>query len=112
MKKVILYTTDTCPYCTQAKAFLKQEKIHFQEKNASRDPAAQQEMATRNLRGVPAFLIGEDVVVGLDKEQVLRLVDHRLVSCPTCQASLRLPTGKGKIKATCPKCSTTFEWQG
>ena len=112
MKKVILYTTDTCPYCTQAKAFLKDEGIHYQEKNASKDPQAQQEMARLNLRGVPSFLIGEDVVVGLDKEKVKVLVDHRLASCPQCGAKLRLPTGKGKIKATCPKCSTAFEWKG
>lgn len=107
-----MYTTDTCPYCSQAKAFLKENNIHFQEKNASRDPAAQQEMARRNLRGVPSFIIGDEVVVGLDKEKLLRLVDHRLVSCPNCGSRLRLPTGKGKIKATCPKCNTSFEWKG
>ena len=112
MKKVVLYTTDTCPYCTQAKAFLREEGIHYQEKNASKDPAAQQEMASRNLRGVPSFLIGDEVVVGLDKEKVLRLVDHRLGTCPNCQSKLRLPVGKGKIRATCPKCGTSFDWEG
>ncbi len=29
---------------------------------------------------------------------------YKIVSCPKCQAGLRLPRGKGKIVATCPRC--------
>jgi glutaredoxin len=111
MKKVIMYTTQTCPYCRSAKDFLKENKISYTEKNASVDPQAQKEMANLNLRGVPSFLIGEDVVVGLDKEKILNLVDHRMVECPGCKAKLRLPNKKGKVKATCPKCGTDFNWE-
>lgn len=32
---------------------------------------ARQELIKRNIRGVPTFLIGEDVVVGLDKAKIL-----------------------------------------
>jgi len=111
LKKVIMYTTQTCPYCKSAKEFLKEKNISYTEKNASTDPQAQREMAGLNLRGVPSFLIGDEVVIGLDKDKILKLVDHRLVECPNCNAKLRLPNNKGKIKATCPKCGMGFEWK-
>ncbi|MBU3189907.1 zinc-ribbon domain-containing protein [Clostridium bowmanii] len=31
-----------------------------------------------------------------------------ITSCPKCQQKLRLPKGKGKIIATCSKCSSVF----
>lgn len=40
-----------------------------------------------------------------------RLIDsktHRFFRCPTCNANLRLPKGKGKITIYCPKCNTEF----
>ena len=63
----------------------------------------------RNIRGVPAFLIGDDLVVGLDKDKVLALVDHRLAECPNCKTKLRVPTNKGSIRITCPKCKHEFQ---
>lgn len=62
----------------------------------------------RNVMGVPAFLIGDDLVVGLDEKKVLSLVDHRLVYCKKCSQKLRVPVGKGRITVTCPKCSNKF----
>ncbi|MPN03677.1 hypothetical protein SDC9_150909 [bioreactor metagenome] len=62
----------------------------------------------RNISGVPTFLIGDDVVVGLDKAKILKLVDHRVVECEQCHSKMRVPIDKGTIKVTCPKCSHTF----
>ena len=33
---------------------------------------------------------------------------HRYFKCPTCNQTLRVPKGKGKIEITCPKCKTRF----
>jgi len=63
----------------------------------------------RKITGVPTILIGEDAVVGLDTEKILKLVDHRLVECPSCHTKLRAPINKGKIKVSCPKCKTIIE---
>lgn len=106
MKDVIVLTTSTCPYCRKAKEFLRQNQIHFTEKDVNTDQQARAEMTRRYLTGVPAFLIGNDVVVGLDTAKILQLVDHRLVTCPHCGTSVRIPTKAGKIKAKCPKCGT------
>jgi glutaredoxin 3 len=66
-------------------------------------------MITRNISGVPAFIIGEDMVVGLDKEKILQLVDHTTIKCENCQANLRVPINHGVIKVTCPKCQNSFD---
>ena len=104
MKDVTVLTTNTCPYCKTAKEFLHQNKIHFVEKDVNMDPQARYEMTSRNITGVPVFLIGTDVVVGLDQSKILQLVDHRLVNCPNCNTAIRVPTNAGRIRARCPKC--------
>ena len=108
MKDVIVLTTSTCPYCKMAKEFLTQNRIHFVEKDVNTDPQARQEMASRKITGVPTFLIGSDVVVGLDKNKILELVDHRLVQCPNCHTTVRVPIKEGRINAKCPKCKTAL----
>ena len=106
MKDVTVLTTNTCPYCKMAKEFLNQNKIHFIEKDVNTDPQARHELTSRNITGVPVFLIGNDVVIGLDRSKILQLVDHRLAHCPNCNTAVRVPTKAGKIHAKCPKCKT------
>jgi glutaredoxin len=59
-----------------AKEFLSQNNISFIEKDINVDMEARQELKRRNIRGVPTFLIGEEVVVGLDKNKILELADN------------------------------------
>lgn len=33
---------------------------------------------------------------------------HRVLSCPQCGQSLRVPKGKGKLRVSCPKCGSSF----
>lgn len=33
---------------------------------------------------------------------------HRLMPCTSCDAKLRVPKNKGKVRVTCPKCSARF----
>ena len=32
--------------------------------------------------------------------------DHRYYKCPCCKQTLRVPSGRGRIKITCPRCRT------
>ncbi len=81
------------------------------EKDVNVDAEARREMNEKNINGVPAFFIGKDVVVGLDKARILELVDHRVIECGQCRAKLRVPTDKGAIKVTCPQCKNSFDWK-
>jgi glutaredoxin 3 len=38
MKPIIVYTTDSCPYCTSAKMLLAKREIEYEEINLARDP--------------------------------------------------------------------------
>ena len=80
------------------------------EKDIDVDAQARAELVKRNITGVPAFLIGEDMVVGLDKARILELIDHRVIECGQCHARLRVPVNRGSIKVTCPKCKNIFNW--
>ena len=33
---------------------------------------------------------------------------HKFLKCPGCKNTLRVPSGKGKIQITCPKCGERF----
>ena len=79
------------------------------EKDVNLDAQARSQFMKMGLRGVPAFLIGDDVISGLDTKRILELVDHRLIPCEKCGTSMRIPIDKGSIKVTCPKCSHIFK---
>lgn len=104
MKDIIVYTTKTWPHCTTAKEFLREKAYSFVEKDVNEDNDARNDFMKRGLRGVPAFLIGDEVVEGLDTEKIVKLMESKVVECPKCEAKLRVPRGKGKINITCPKC--------
>lgn len=90
--------------------YLRNQGYQFEEKDINKDIDARNEMAKRGVRGVPAFLIGDELVEGLDKAKIERLIDYSVISCPKCNTRLRVPKDKGKIKVTCPKCSEEFQW--
>jgi hypothetical protein len=93
-----------------AKEFLAQNRINFIEKDINVDAEARKELTRRNISGVPSFLIGEEVVVGLDKAKILELVDHRVIECEQCHTKLRVPINKGSLKVICPKCKGLHDW--
>jgi len=91
-----------------AKKFLSQHNIYFIEKDINVDDQARSELIRRNISGVPAFLIGDEVVVGFDQAKLIELIDHRVIECEECHAKMRVPLGKGTIAVTCPKCDHSF----
>ncbi len=64
-KKVIVYSTTTCPYCVYAKEFFKENNVLFVDKNVSVDRIAGQEMVKKSGQmGVPVIDIDGEIVVG------------------------------------------------
>lgn len=57
-----------------AKEFLSQNNIPFQERNISTDDDALIELERRKIRSVPTFLVGDDTIVGFNKEKILSLL--------------------------------------
>lgn len=58
-----------------AKEYLLQKGIPYEEKNVDVDYEARNEMIKRGIRAVPSFLIGGEVIVGLDRTRIEELVN-------------------------------------
>ena len=68
MNKLIMYSTQVCPYCQMAERLLKSRGVdHVEKVLIDKDPARRQEMMSRTgRRTVPQVYIGDTHVGGYD----------------------------------------------
>ena len=67
--KVIVYSTPTCPYCSYAKAYFKQNNVAFEDVDVTKDRAKAQEMITKSGQmGVPVIDIDGNILVGFQPD--------------------------------------------
>jgi glutaredoxin 3 len=72
-----MYTTPTCSYCRQAKAYLNQNRVRYTEIDVSRDQRASADMVRRTGQSaVPVILIDNRPIVGFDKRRIDRMLGH------------------------------------
>lgn len=70
-KRVIVYSTPTCPFCIRVKQFLKESNVQFQDIDVSSDQAKAQEMIKLSGQmGVPVIDVDGTIVVGFDKDKI------------------------------------------
>ncbi|MDO8590339.1 MAG: glutaredoxin domain-containing protein [bacterium] len=76
MKKVEIYSTESCHFCHMAKEFFTANNIPFTDYNVGADTAKRTEMITKSGQmGVPVIVIdGKDIVVGFDKDTLTKLL--------------------------------------
>ncbi|NLE07073.1 MAG: glutaredoxin family protein [Parcubacteria group bacterium] len=76
MKKVIIYSTPTCHFCTLAKDFFKEKGIEYTEYDVLTDLEKRQEMVDKSGQmGVPVISIDDKIVVGFDETEVSSLLE-------------------------------------
>ena len=74
-KKVVVYSTPTCPYCKRAKDYLSRKRISFVDHNVAQDRDAANEMIQKSGQmGVPVITIDGEVVVGFNQTLLDRLL--------------------------------------
>jgi glutaredoxin 3 len=67
MDRVIVYTTEPCRFCRQAKALLDARGVAYEEINLSKDPAGRAALADRTgMMTFPQVVIGERALGGFD----------------------------------------------
>lgn len=72
---IILYKTETCPFCHQAEDFLKEQKVSYKAIDVSGDQKAAQEMIKKSDQmGVPVLDINGEIVVGFDRDKIAELL--------------------------------------
>ena len=74
-KNVVIYSTPTCHFCHQVKEFLTENNIEFTDYNVAEDQEKRQEMIQRTGQlGVPVTVIGNEIIIGFNKEKLSELL--------------------------------------
>lgn len=74
--KVVLYTTQRCGYCKRAKAFLKQQNIHYTEYDVETSKKGQRDFKKLNGRGVPIILVGDQRMNGFSEGRMASMLKN------------------------------------
>lgn len=68
MKKIVIYTTSSCPYCLRAKSLFERKNLRYQEINIEEDESLRERMieVSGGRKTVPQIFIGDFHVGGCD----------------------------------------------
>ena len=61
--KVIVYSGDGCPACTQVKEFFTRKGVRFEERDVHADESAQLELLDLGFSSIPVVVIGEQAPI-------------------------------------------------
>ena len=72
---ITIYSTPTCPFCKQTKAFLLEHKIDFIDVDVMADQDKAREMIQKSGQmGVPVTDIDGQIVIGFDQKKLKELL--------------------------------------
>lgn len=72
--RITLYSTRRCPHCRQAKQWLQEQGLRFQEFDIERNARASREFQRLGARGVPVLVINGKRLDGFDPKRLRRLL--------------------------------------
>ncbi|MBI3572427.1 glutaredoxin family protein [Candidatus Kaiserbacteria bacterium] len=71
MKPVTIYSTPTCHFCQMTKEFLNEHHIPYTDYDVAHDLVKRQEMIQKSGQmGVPVIYVGDEMIIGFDKERL------------------------------------------
>ncbi len=73
MKKVEIYTSDTCIQCKKAKEYFQHNNIEFIEYNISSNQEYKRELIKKGYLSVPVIVIDGHDVLGFDLNRIKQL---------------------------------------
>lgn len=80
MTHVTVYSTQNCPYCRMAKAFLEKYGVSFEAIDVGADADAARKMVEMSgQRGVPVIVVDDEVIVGFDAQRLNELFGEATV---------------------------------
>lgn len=75
-KRVKVYSTPSCSWCTKIKEYLRSQNIRFTDVDVSKDERQAEAMIAKSgQRGVPQTEINGRMVIGFDKQKIDKLLD-------------------------------------
>jgi len=77
MKKVEIYSTESCHFCHLAKEWFSENKVEFVDYNVGVDTEKRAEMVEKSGQmGVPVIVIDDkDLVIGFDQKTLSKLLE-------------------------------------
>ena len=76
-KKVVIYSTPTCPWCHRAKEYLSQKGIPYVNYDVATDRDKAKEMIEKSKQmGVPVITVDGEVVVGFNQTLLDKLLSQ------------------------------------
>ncbi len=73
-RQIIMYSTAQCPACQQAKQYLTQRGVPFEERNVQQSKTAADEFQRLGGRGVPLIMVGGERMEGFNPQEIDRLL--------------------------------------
>ncbi|MDZ7838391.1 MAG: glutaredoxin domain-containing protein [Actinomycetota bacterium] len=71
MKKVLVYSTPTCPYCARVKDYLSENGVQYDEVDISSDQKNLDEMVKKTKQmGIPVIDFNGRIIIGFEKEEI------------------------------------------
>lgn len=74
--KVIVYGTDTCPYCIKTRTYLKEHHIAFVDIDVNTSEKGKNEFSRLGGKGVPLILIGNRQMTGFNEKVIREALDQ------------------------------------
>ncbi len=77
-RNVTVYTSPGCGVCTTTKGYLKSKGVAFEELDITANHDAFEELTGKyKSRGTPTIVIGDQVLIGFDKDKLERALEDR-----------------------------------
>jgi len=74
-KKVVIYSTPTCPYCKRAKDYLSRKGIRYTDIDVAQDKEKAKEMTQKSGQmSVPVIIIDDEIEVGFNQALLDKLL--------------------------------------
>ncbi|RYE79162.1 MAG: glutaredoxin family protein [Oxalobacteraceae bacterium] len=73
--RVVVYGTETCPYCAKARAYLKERQVAFGDFDVAKSEKGKQDFAKLGGKAVPVILIGDRQLVGFNQAAIDAALD-------------------------------------
>ena len=70
--KIVLFSTDWCGYCEQARALFESAGVSYREYDIEKSAEGFKQYQALGGRGVPLLIINGKLLQGFDKRQILR----------------------------------------
>lgn len=75
MKEVIIYSTEGCSHCHEAKEFFDNNNIPYIEHNISKDKVAKKELMKKGIMSVPYIIIGDSEFREFDADKIKSILN-------------------------------------